>query len=141
MKRLRYHMKVHTKSYLEGKYTCDMCGKEYRSNVSLQNHINTFHKGQKDFPCDICGKLFSRYNTLKTLRKIHDCIKQFHCIYCATAYGEKRNLMNHIKRNHPGNEPKFKRITPQGVAILDERTTLHDVSVTPLPMDYTDQPL
>ena len=124
MKRLRYHMKVHTKSYLEGKYTCDICGKEYRSNVSLQNHINTFHKGQRDFPCDICGKLFSRYNTLKTHRKIHDGIKQFHCIYCGTAYGEKRNLMNHIKRSHPECELKFKRLTPDGTVIMDNKSSL-----------------
>ena len=126
MKRLRYHMKVHTKSYLEGKYTCDICGKEYRSNVSLQNHINTFHKGQRDFPCDICGKLFSRYNTLKTHRKIHDGIKQFHCIYCGTAYGEKRNLMNHIKRSHPECELKFKRLTPDGAVFMDNKSSLKE---------------
>ena len=141
LKLLKSHMRIHSKAYMEAKYTCDICGNDYRSNVSLQNHINTIHNGLRNFPCDICGKLFTRANTLRTHKKIHDGFKQFNCIYCNSAYGEKRNLMNHIKRNHPGNEPKFKRITPQGVAILDERTTLHDVSVTPLPMDYTDQPL
>ena len=141
IKLLKSHMRIHTKAYMEAKYTCDICGNDYRSNVSLQNHINTIHNGLRNFPCDICGKLFTRANTLRTHKKIHDGYKQFNCIYCNSAYGEKRNLMNHIRRNHPGNELKFKRITPQGVAILDEKTTLHDVSVTPLPMDYTDPPL
>ena len=140
-KLLKSHMRIHTKAYMEAKYTCDICGNDYRSNVSLQNHINTIHNGLRNFPCDICGKLFTRANTLRTHKKIHDGFKQFNCIYCNSAYGEKRNLMNHIKRNHPGCELKFKRITPKGVAILDERTTLHDVAVTPLPMDYTDQSL
>ena len=29
----------------------------------------------------------------------HDGIKQFNCLYCNSAYGEKRNLMNHIAKN------------------------------------------
>ena len=117
---------------MDKKYCCDICGNEYKSNVSLQSHINTIHHGQRNFPCDICGKLFTRANTLRTHRKIHDGIKQFNCIYCNSAYGEKRNLMNHIARNHPGCEPKFKRVTPKGVAILDDKTTLHNASLIPI---------
>ena len=40
--------------------------------------------------------------------------------------------MNHIARNHPGCEPKFKRVTPKGVAILDDKTTLHNASLIPI---------
>ena len=70
--------------------------------------------------------------TMKTHRKnIHNDIKQFNCIYCNSAYGEKRNLMNHIKRNHPGSELMFRRITPQGEAIMDEKTSLNQVSLSP----------
>ena len=132
LKLLKSHMRVHSKAYMEAKYTCDICGNEYRSNVSLQNHINTIHNGLRNFPCDICGKLFTRANTLRTHKKIHDGLKQFNCIYCNSAYGEKRNLMNHIRRNHPGYELKFRRVTPNGEVILDEKTTLHDVSVKPV---------
>ena len=131
-KLLKAHLRIHTKSYMDKKYCCDICGNEYKSNVSLQSHISTIHHGQRNFPCDICGKLFTRANTLRTHRKIHDGIKQFNCIYCNSAYGEKRNLMNHIARNHPGCEPKFKRVTPKGVAILDDKTTLHNASLIPI---------
>ena len=67
---------------------------------------------------------------MKTHRKnIHNDIKQFNCIYCNSAYGEKRNLMNHIKRNHPGSELMFRRITPQGEVIMDDKTSLSQVSL------------
>ena len=77
--------------------------------------------GQRDFPCDVCGKLFTRANTLRTHRKIHSGIKQFHCIYCESTYGEKRNLMNHIAKNHPDCEQKFRKITESGSVIMDDK--------------------
>jgi len=113
-------------------FTCHICGNIYQNNESLKNHINIIHNGQRNFPCDICGKLFTRARTMKTHRKnIHNDIKQFNCIYCNSAYGEKRNLLNHIKRNHPGSELMFRRITPQGEAIMDEKTSLNQVSLSP----------
>ena len=129
---MKAHMRVHSKEVQDKKYTCDICGSEYKSNVSLQSHINTIHLGQRNFPCDVCGKLFSRASVLRTHKKIHDGIKQFNCLYCNSAYGEKRNLMNHIARNHPGLEAKFKRVTPKGVAILDKNSTLHNTSLVPM---------
>ena len=114
-------------------YTCHVCGNIYQNNESLKNHINIIHNGQRNFPCDICGKLFTRARTMKTHRKnIHNDIKQFNCIYCNSAYAEKRNLMNHIKKNHPGSELMFRRITPQGEAIMDDKTSISQVSLSPI---------
>ena len=114
-------------------YTCHVCGNIYQNNESLKNHINIIHNGQRNFPCDICGKLFTRARTMKTHRKnIHNDIKQFNCIYCNSAYAEKRNLINHIKRNHPESELMFRRITPQGEAIMDDKTSISQVSLSPI---------
>ena len=44
--------------------------------------------------------------------------------------GEKRNLINHVKRNHPGEELKYRRVTPQGETIMDVKTSLYDLSLT-----------
>ena len=130
---LKTHQRVHTASYQAKRYCCDFCGNEYKSTAALQSHVNTVHLGKlANFPCEICGKVFSRANTLRTHRKIHDGIKQFNCLYCNSAYGEKRNLMNHIAKNHPGMELKFKRVTPQGIAILDEKNNLHNTSLIPV---------
>ena len=109
MKQLKDHMRVHSKTYLEAKSMCNICGKEFRSNVSLKSHVDIIHNGRRDYPCDRCGKLFTRYNTLKTHRKIHDDIKQFECIFCNSSYREKRNLVNHIQKNHPNSELKLKK--------------------------------
>ena len=136
----KYYLKHHKcrpgeekKKKEKSTYTCHVCGNIYQNNESLKSHINIIHNGQRNFPCDICGKLFTRARTLKTHRKnIHNDIKQFNCIYCNSAYGEKRNLMNHIKRNHPGSELMFRRITPQGEAIMDDKTSLNEVSLTPI---------
>merc|ERR1712183_91094 len=83
--------------------------------------IKTIHFQERNYPCDICGKLFTRANTLRTHRKIHEGIKQFQCLYCVSVYGEKRNLMNHITKNHPDHEPKFRRVTSSGSVIVDDR--------------------
>ena len=132
--------------HFPGKFACPFCKMSFADSSSLKRH-GLVHQEGGNFPCDICGKLFTRANTLRSHRKIHDGIKQFNCIYCNSAYGEKRNLMNHIARNHPGCEPKYKRVTPKGVAILDDKTTLHDAELMPItdfqihgPTDVTIKP-
>ena len=107
-KQLKNHMRIHSKKYLEAKSTCNICEKDFRCNASLKIHVNAIHNRQRDYACDICGKCFTRSRTLTTHRKIHDDIKQFDCIYCCAAYRDKRNLVNHIQRNHPKSELKFK---------------------------------
>ena len=109
MKQLQDHRRVHSKAYLEAKSICNICGKEFRCTASLKSHVDIIHNGLRNYPCDICGKLFTRYNTLKAHRKIHDDIKPFECINCNSAYREKRNLVNHIKKKHPQTEMKSLR--------------------------------
>ena len=108
-KQLKNHMRIHSKKYLEAKSTCNICEKDFRCNASLKIHVNAIHNRQRDYACDICGKCFTRSRTLTTHRKIHDYIKQFECIYCCSAYRDKRNLVNHIQRYHPRSELKFNK--------------------------------
>ena len=110
-------------------FTCDTCGKGFRTTGALEKHINIIHNGEKSFSCDTCGKSFTRASNLFSHRKIHEGIKEFNCLYCNSAYGEKRNLINHVKRNHPGEE-KYRRVTPQGEIIMDVKTSLYDLSLT-----------
>lgn len=107
---LRAHEKRH-----EDQFTCDSCGARYKARASLRAHIATIHRGERNFECDECGKNFTRQNVLKTHKMLHTALaKPYHCIYCNSVYGEKRNLLNHIGRNHPGEQAKFKKQTIEG---------------------------
>ena len=116
---LKNHMKIHTEKYINKKWTCETCGAEYKSTVSLKNHISTIHLGERNFACHICGKNFTRAGVLRAHMKVHEGSKPFHCIYCNSSYGEKRNLMTHLSRNHPGFAPRYRRDTQEGSSILE----------------------
>ena len=35
---------------------CEICGKEFKSNIGLKNHFNVIHKLMKEHQCNICEK-------------------------------------------------------------------------------------
>jgi uncharacterized Zn-finger protein len=45
-------------------YKCDICGKGFSVNSSLQIHTR-IHTGDKHYKCDICGKGFSNSSALQ----------------------------------------------------------------------------
>ena len=77
-------------------YTCDVCGKGFSENGSLQNHIKT-HTGDK---CDVCGKGFSDSSNLQIVHIIYILvINMFNGIYvveCLVRILTYRNTLEHI---------------------------------------------
>jgi KRAB domain-containing zinc finger protein len=53
-------------------YKCDICGKGFSGNYSLQDHIRT-HTGDTAYTCkcDVCGKGFSYNSNLQKHIRTH----------------------------------------------------------------------
>ena len=88
-------LNTHLKSHQEKKFSCDVCGKKYRTKFDLKTHTNAVHlkvletcphcKRQtanlnkhiygnhtNQFSCTVCGKLFARQTQLNYHMKAHE---------------------------------------------------------------------
>jgi KRAB domain-containing zinc finger protein len=59
-------------------YKCDLCGKGFTVNSSLQTHTR-IHTGDAPYKCDICGKGFSVNGSLQTHTRIHTGDTPYEC--------------------------------------------------------------
>ena len=58
----------------EFRHKCDQCGKAYSEKQKLKKHKETVHEGksEKNFVCDICGKIVTTSGALVIHKRIHD---------------------------------------------------------------------
>lgn len=78
-------------------YTCEICGKIYKSQVAFEDHING-HSIQKPNSCLTCGKIFGSKHDLKAHEKTHNVRSRSHsCINCGKSFFTMRNLILHEK--------------------------------------------
>ena len=54
---LQNHIRTHTDD-IDKPYKCDICGKVFSLNQSLENHFR-MHTGDKPYKCEISGKGFN----------------------------------------------------------------------------------
>lgn len=93
-------------------YACNYCKKKYKSNEYLRVHINSKHKNNNPFSCDLCHKWFPREYDLNThVKRVHiikTIEKQFTCEYCHKKFRTKSSLSDHEIRRHGNHEKTFK---------------------------------
>ncbi|KAK6626739.1 hypothetical protein RUM44_009216 [Polyplax serrata] len=112
---------------------CTECGKQYKTNYKLQEHMRkhsgekpflcsyqdckkTFrskiglaqheanHSGQFEFSCSTCGKGFQCKSYLVVHQRVHSDIKPYVCKQCSRRFKTKQSLLDHMNR-HLGVKP------------------------------------
>ena len=85
-------------------FECDQCGKIFKTNVVMKNHIKHVHDKIKEHICEVCAKGFATSFDLNTHRRTHTGEKNFPCHICGQSYSTKQYLQIHT-RQHTGEKP------------------------------------
>ena len=86
-------------SRTENWFECEECGKEYKTNKGLQQHVE-IHTGGKEFQCTICGKSFLKKFTLDNHMAMLHNKKPYQCTKCGETFQRKYLLIEHGDEKH-----------------------------------------
>ncbi|XP_002736218.1 uncharacterized protein LOC100373325 [Saccoglossus kowalevskii] len=85
------------------KYVCDVCGKGFSRSNTLVTH-KRIHTGDKPFKCEDCGRAFRQPGNLTRHRLTHTSVKPYVCSQCGKAFNRASNLHTHM-RTHTNYKP------------------------------------
>ncbi|KAK3087642.1 hypothetical protein FSP39_008697 [Pinctada imbricata] len=85
------------------KYKCDVCGKAFSRSNTLVTH-KRIHTGDKPFKCEVCGRAFRQPGNLTRHRLTHTTVKPYVCPTCNKAFNRASNLHTHM-RTHTNYRP------------------------------------
>ncbi|CAL8129161.1 unnamed protein product [Orchesella dallaii] len=108
------------------KSQCKVCTKWFYGVNYLKIHMRC-HSGEKPFSCSICGRNFSRNDTLTAHFAVHE-EKKFGCTKCPKTFRFKSNLTTYLRNIHSSLRPYDCKICGKCYATKgrrDEHLTSH----------------
>uniref|UniRef100_A0A3P8X0Q8 Zinc finger protein 526 n=1 Tax=Cynoglossus semilaevis TaxID=244447 RepID=A0A3P8X0Q8_CYNSE len=78
----------------ERSFVCGICGKSFKKQLHVRNHIRT-HTGERPFQCSDCGKTFSFLANLMRHNLIHSGVRPYRCDVCHRTFSQSSNLRQH----------------------------------------------
>ena len=90
-------------SETESNHVCNLCGKVFPLDASLQEHVRT-HMSAKEHQCETCGKTFCQASSLKAHQLVHSGQKPYSCSACGVSFRKTHHLRRHFLL-HTGERP------------------------------------
>ncbi|KAJ8951838.1 hypothetical protein NQ318_019813 [Aromia moschata] len=86
-------------------HPCDLCGKVFARSDTLAVHKKDVHSSKdKEEACDVCSKTFRSRKLLNAHMETHRADKPHKCPVCQAAFKQRSNLTRHIRRHRPPHE-------------------------------------
>ncbi|KAM6962291.1 uncharacterized protein LKV04_021126 isoform 1-T1 [Tautogolabrus adspersus] len=125
-----YSLKQHERLHEGPSSLCGVCGKGF-SKAGIKRHMQ-MHKGEKNYLCTTCGKLFFSSGELLLHTRSHTGETPYTCTHCGKGFSTKSHLIVH-NRSHTGERPYLCSECPKRFLTLNclKRHTLSHNGVKP----------
>ena len=100
-----YSLQTHIKITHEKikRFQCEVCKKDFSVLCNLNRHVRMVHNKEKS-ECEICGKMLSDFSPrrIESHMNMHKGLKPHKCKFCGQGFADNSNKLNHEKSVHLG---------------------------------------